>query len=370
MRSLAELHESHGATVTERGGQSVVAQYGQPTRTHQAVRNGVGVIEHGVDVLVVTGADRVDYVDNVVSNRVPTTDGRGVYALLLTPRGRIRTDMYVFNAGERLLVLLPPGEGEPVGTEWAEKTFIQDVDIDLATESFAVLGVHGPQATEKLASVFTTTTPEQPLRFVRGSMGDVGVTAVRTDGLTGEEGYAVICDGADAGEVFDTLETRGLNAVPFGYQSWQTLTLEAGTPLFRSELDGAVPNNLGLAAAVDYEKGCFVGQEVVSRVANRGRPTKRLVGLRTDRVPAADAAVFDGPESVGTVTRAAESPTLGKPIALALVDREVGDSLGASGSLTVRVDGEERPATPVTLPFVEGSDRSGRLPVSDDNPAE
>jgi len=80
--------------------------------------------------------------------------------------------------------------------------------------------------------------------------------------------------------------------------------------------------------------------------------------------------VFDGPESVGTVTRAAESPTLGNPVALALVDRDIGDSLGESGSLTVRVDGEERPATPVALPFVEGSDRSGRLPVPDDNPAE
>ena len=362
MSRLTQVHEDHGATVTERGGHEVVAHYGRPERAHQAVRNGVGVIEHGADVLVVTGEDRVAYVDNAISNNVPTTDGRGVYALLLTPQGRIRTDMYVYNAGERLLVVLPPGKGDPVGTEWSEKTFIQDVDIEVATDRFAVFGVHGPNATEKLASVLTETTPEQHLRFVRGSLGDAGVTVVRTDGLTGEEGYEVICGAADAREVFDTLETRGLNAAPFGYHTWETLTLEAGTPLFQSELDGAVPNNLGLHVAIDYEKGCFVGQEVVSRVANRGRPTKQLLGLRTEAVAESDAAVFDGDENVGSVTRACESPTLGEPVALALLDRGVDEQVGEAGALTVRVDGEERTATAVELPLVEGSDRSERLP--------
>jgi aminomethyltransferase len=365
MSTLTEIHEDHGAAVTDRGGREVVAHYGRPVRAHQAVRNGVGVIEHGADVLVVSGSDRIEYVDNAISNNVPTAEGQGAYALLLTPQGRIRTEMYVYNAGERLLVVLPPGKGESVGTEWSEKTFIQDVDIEMATDRFVVFGVHGPTATEKMASVLTTTTPEQHLRFVRGSLGDAGVTVVRTDALTGEEGYEVICSAGDAPEVFDTLETRGLNAAPFGYRTWETLTLEAGTPLFASELDGAVPNNLGLHAAIDYEKGCFVGQEVVSRVANRGRPTKRLLGLTVEAVPEAGAAVFDGPESVGSVTRACESPTLGQPIALGLLDRDVGERIGEEDALSVRIDGEERPATPVELPFVEGSDRSGRVPTED-----
>ena len=365
MSSLTERHQDHGASVTVRDGREVVAHYGQPARTHVAVRNGVGVIEQAVDVLVVTGEDRVEYVDNVVSRDVPAADGRGVYALLLNPHGRIRADMYVYNAGERLLVVLPPGTGEEIGAEWAEKTFIQDVSIEAATDRFALFGVHGPKATEKLASVLTTTTPETHLQFVRGTLGDAGVTVVRTDAPTGEEGYQVICEAADAREVFETLEVRGLNAVPFGYRTWETLTLEAGTPLFRSELDGEVPNNLGMHAAIDYDKGCFVGQEVVSRVANRGRPTKRLLGLTVAAVPEAGAAVFDGDTNVGRVTRACESPTLERPIALGLLDREVGDRIGETDTLAVRVDGEEVPATAVAPPFVEGSDRSGRLSSDD-----
>jgi len=356
MTSLEGVHDGHGATYTQRGGRRVVDHYGRPERTHHAVRNAVGVTERADDVLAITGEDRHAFVDDAVSNAVPTGDGRGAYALLLDPQGTIRTDMYVLAAGERLLVFLPPGEGEQLAEEWRGKTFIQDVDIEVATDDVVVFGVHGPKATEKIASVFTETTPDEPLSFVRGPMGDAGVTVVRDDGLAGEEGYLVVCGADHVADVFDTLENRGLNAVPFGETVWNTLTLEAGTPLFETELRDRVPNRLGLRTAVDFEKGCFVGQEIVSRIENRGQPGCRLVGLAPDRVPETGAAVFDGDESVGAVTRGVESPSLEIPIALAVVDEDAGDSL------TVRVDGDEVPAERRPLPFVDGSDTSARLP--------
>ena len=363
MTVLADVHESHNATFQERDGRRIVSHYGRPESAHRAVRNVVGVIEHCYDVLVITGSDRLDYVDNAVSNVVPAADGQGTYALLLDPQGRIETDMYVFNGGERLLIFLPPGNGEPLAEEWREKTFIQDVDIAVETDSFATLGVHGPKATEKIASVFSKQTPDQQLSFVRGGMGDEGVTVVRTDALAGEEGYLVVC-GADAAvDVFDSLENRGLNAAPFGYKTWESLTLEGGTPLFETELDGAIPNDLGLRNAVDFDKGCFVGQEVVSRIENRGQPGKNLVGLTLAAVPDSDATVFAGDETVGAVTRALESPSREQPIALALVDSGSIPEPDVTGALTVRIDGTEVPAQRASLPFVAGSERSARCPT-------
>jgi len=356
MTVLADIHDEHGATYADRGGRTVVDHYGKPVRVHRAVRNGVGFLEHAYGILTITGDDRVEYVDNAVSNRIPATDGAGTYALLLDPQGHIETDMYVYNAGERLLVFTPPGEGESLAAEWREKIFIQDVDISVSTGDFGVFGVYGPQATEKIASVFNEQTPDEHLSFVRGSMGDAGVTVVRTDGVAGEEGYEVICAVDIVEDVFDTLENRGLNAAPFGYRTWNALTLEAGTPLFEPELDGEIPNVLGLRNAVDFEKGCFVGQEVVSRVENRGQPSRQLVGLSVEVAPEAGAAVFAGDEAVGEITRAVDSPSVGEPIALALVD------FGIEGDLTVRVDGTERQASVCSLPFVEGSDRSRRIP--------
>lgn len=354
-----EFHEDYGAVFDERGGREVVLEYGRGERTHQAVRNGVGVIEVPCGVVVVEGADRVEYVDNVITNRVPREDGHGEYAFLLDPQGRILTDMYVFNAGDRLLLFTPPGEASTIDEAW--EVFIEDVTIRVVSESFRWFGVHGPSAEEKVQSVISggLALPEDRLGFVRGEIGDAGVTVVRGDDLAGETGYAVIAESSEAFGALDALVNHGMNAVLFGLRTWEALTLEAGSPLYHTELAGNIPNVTGVRDAVDYEKGCFVGQEVVSKVANRGRPSNRLVGLVVEAVPASDAAVFEGDSSVGRVTRGCESPVLGEAVAFAYVKFGV----ESDADLAVRVGGEDVAARMVDLPFVSGSARSPRIPA-------
>jgi aminomethyltransferase len=357
---LHDRHADHGAVFEDRDGRRVVAHYGRPERAHLAVRNGAGVVASDRGVVVVEGTDRVDYVDDVVTASVPRSDGEGRYALLCDPGGAVETDMYVFNAGERLLLVLPADRAGPLAADWSEKVFLRDVTVRDASDEFAVFGVHGPVATEKVASVFSESVPEEPLSFARGAMHDAGVTVVVSDAPTGEEGYAVVAAAADATEVFDTLVTRGMSIPPFGRRTWETLTLEAGTPLLGTELAGRLPNVCGVHNGVDLDKGCFVGQEVISRVANRGRPSRRLVGLQPEHVPAPGAAVYAGEGTVGEVTRAAVSPSLDRPVALALVefDHDADD-------LAVEADGERVPAPRTDLPFVAGSAESARLPRYD-----
>lgn len=357
MTVLESFHADHGATFEERADRRIPKDFGRPERTHKAIRNGVGVTEMAYGVLTITGDDRVEYVDNVVSNRVPRDDGEGCYTLLCDPQGRIELDLYVYNADERLLLFTPPGRAGGLAEEWREKVFIQDVEIDVESDDLAVLGIHGPSATEKLASVLNRIgVPEGSLVFDRGTIHDIGVTVIAGDDPAGEEGYEVVCSAEEAETVLDTLINHGMNAVPFGTRTWETLTLEAGTPLFSTELLGRVPNVLGIKNAVDFEKGCFVGQEVISRVENRGQPSKRLVGLRCETLPESGAAVYEDDDRVGEVTRAVESPSLEEPIAFALVafglDTEV---------LSV---GEESGEARITeLPFVVGSGRSARIPT-------
>ncbi|MFB6303128.1 MAG: aminomethyltransferase family protein [Haloferacaceae archaeon] len=361
MTVAGEIHEDHGVAFEHRDGRRVVAHYGRPERTHLAVRNGVGAIEMDYGVVVVEGADRYEYVDNVITNAVPRTDGEGRYALVCDPQGTIETDMYVYDAGERLLLFLSAGRAGPLAEDWASKVFVQDVTVREATGEFGVFGVHGPTSTEKVASVLdgvAAPDPDDPLSFVRGRMHDAGVTVVVADAPVGEEGFEVVCAAEDAPAVFETLLTRGMNAVPFGRQTWETLTLEAGTPLFASELEGRLPNVCGVRNAVDFDKGCFVGQEVVSKVENRGRPSARLVGLRPGAVPDAGATVRANGDPVGEVTRAADTPSLGGPAALAAVEFDAADA-----DLAVETDDGTVPAPQVALPFVEGSATSARLPT-------
>jgi aminomethyltransferase len=356
---LRRLHDDHGAVRDD----GRIRHYGRPERTHLAVRNGVGVVDGGEGVVIVRGEDRHEFVDDTVTMPVPREDGTGQYALLLDPQGRVETEMYVFDASEsdRLLLLVPGDRAATLADDWASKVFVRDVEVRDATDELHTFGVHGPKATEKLASVCDAAPPEEPLTFVRTATRDAGLTVVAGEGLAGEESYHVVCAREDAPAVLETLLTSGLNAVPVGRDTWETLTLEAGTPLLEAELAGNLPNVAGLRAGFDLDKGCYVGQEVVSRVANRGQPSRRLVGLRPETVPDAGATVLVDGEGVGEVTRAARSPSLDAPVAFAYVPYD----LAATDLAVETVDGPV-PAERASLPVVEGSARSARIPAYDD----
>ena len=341
MTVVREAHEAHGATFREVAGRSFPAEYGRPERTHRAVRNAVGVTEHAFDVVVAAGEDRHAFVDDAVTGEVPTADGDASYAVLLDEAGAVRADCYVFATGDRLLLFLPGGEGDAVADDWRDRVGDRDVALSLATDDFGTFGVHGPKATEKVASVLHhASPPEERLRFVRGEM-EGGVTVVRDDDLAGEEGYFVVCGAEDADEVFQTLLVRGLNAVPFGRETWETLTLEAGTPLFETELRGRTPAELGLS-------------RLAGETGDAGTDGERLAGLEPEAVPERGASVSLDGEAVGTVTRAADCPTADGPLALAAVSGVgPGDDVTLGGGVDASV---------VDLPFVETGQRSRRVP--------
>lgn len=356
---LETFHDAHDGRYVEVGGRRVVDHYGRPDRAHLAVRNGVGVIEQPYDVILVSGDDRHTYLDNVVSNAVPAEEGRGCYALLLNPGGRIELDMYIYTAADRLLVLIPPGHAEGLLADWREKVFIQDVTFEHATDAYTILGVHGPRATEKLASVIEhRSIPEERYAFASASLEEAAATVILTDAPLGEVSYEVICARYDAEVVMETLINRGLSAVPFGRQSWNSLSLEAGTPLFEPDLAGQIPNVCGVRSAVDFEKGCFIGQEIVSRIENRGRPPQRLIGLTAASVSDAGDTIRVEGTSVGHVTRSVRSPSLGRGIALGIVSFDLDE-----GPVDIRGAQQTIEADIVPLPFVDGSAQSGRLPT-------
>ena len=308
MTVVQAVHEELGATFRSVEGVRAVDHYGNPARAHLAVRNGVGLAELPRAVCRVPERRR-DALAAVFEGSVPAADGEAAHGRLVDDA--VRGEATVLAAEDDLLCLVSPG-----AAAWlCDRTAASD-----RTAALGVFDLHGPQATEKLAGVLHgAPAPGDRLTFVRGRLREAGVTAVRTDDPAGEEGYVVVCAAEDAREVHDTLLVRGPNAAPFGYRPWETLTLEAGTPL---------PGDL--------------------RAVGDGR----VVGLAPETLPASgDPVVADG-ERVGTVARAVESPSLGYPLALAVLERDVDADLQVGG----------HPAAVRPLPFVEGSATSGRLP--------
>lgn len=355
--ALTDTMAALGAELEDVHGIAVPARFARPARSHLAVRNGVGVTRHPWGLLTVGGEDRHRFLDDTLTCRMPAAAGDVSYGFLLDPDGRIEVDMYVVDAGDRYLCLTAPGTAGDLATTLAGRTFIQDVAVEDVTGAHVVLGVHGPSAAAKLASVMPDgTPPADPLTMARGVLREQGVSVVRLDAPAGEAGYAVVCRAADGAAVFDALVSLGAMAAPFGHETWLALTLEAGTPLLETELAGRTPNVCGqLTAGVALEKGCFVGQEVVARIANLAEPRERVVGLTAPSLPDAGATVETPSGRAGVLTRRATSPALESTIGMAVVPAAtaVGDA--------VAVDGVD--ATVAPLPFVEGGEASARRPA-------
>ncbi len=337
---IESVHRELGATFRSVGGVRVADHYGRPERAHLAARNAVGLVEPPAAVVAVPD-DRASVAD-LLSVSLPDADDRAVFGYLVADGGGngpdpvIRGEATVLVAEERLLCLCSPG-----ARDW----LLSRVAGHDRTGELGVFGVHGPQATEKVAGVLHGAgAPDARGDVGRGRMDEAGVTVVRTEDPAGEEGFEVLCAAADAEGVHDTLLVRGPNAAPVGYRTWETLTLEAGTPL-PADLVGRPPS-------------------VLERDAPAGTP--QFVGLAPATVPDAGATVCDADDSpVGTVTRAAASPSLDRPLALAVVARDAGDDLAVAD--------EDRPpvsASVRSLPFYDGSAVSGRLPATARETAE
>ncbi|MFB6196941.1 MAG: aminomethyl transferase family protein [Halobacteriaceae archaeon] len=331
MTVVEELHASHGARFETRGDRTVVADYGRPVRTLRAVRNVVGTIEMAYGILAVSKSHRTA-LETVLSEPVPDDDRQGVYTLIIDGEGALVADAYAYVTPDRLLLFVPPGR------EMSVKRVVP-CSARLITSDLGVFGVHGPKATEKIASVLHGTgAPDEILSFVRGELRDAGVTVIRSDNLPGEEGYEIVCSAEVANDVFDALITLGLNATPFGHSTWETLTLEAGTPLFDPDLRTLWPANPCLGnVGLDRNSPC------------------RLYGVSLEGL-APNGATIVQEESSGLITRAVESPIRGHPIGFAVLDPSGGAIEG------VKNDGQLMASDIESLPFVSGSGQSKRTP--------
>jgi folate-binding protein YgfZ len=163
------------------------------------------------------------------------------------------------------------------------------------------------------------------------------VVAVRTN-----LGLDLVLDGEAVEQVRSVLTDRG--AVPVGEEAAELLRIESGRPRHGLDMsDDNLPGEVGLEQrAVNFTKGCYVGQEPVARMHYRGHPNRCLRGLRLSEPAAAGSPVFaaDG-KDVGRLTSACVSPSLG-PIALAIIRREVEPRgqvrVGAAGSSAAVVE--------------------------------
>ena len=141
---------------------------------------------------------------------------------------------------------------------------------------------------------------------------------------TGEVGYN-LCTASESMEwLWDTTLTKGrtFGLQPVGLTALNTLRIEAGIPRYGAELDDSIfPGEAELEHAISYEKGCYIGQEIVARMKYRGHPNRLLRGFEItgDTPPRKGDLLFDGDKEMGWISSAVVSPTLGKTIGMGYI---------------------------------------------------
>jgi len=281
--------------------------------------------------LRVTGADRVRFLNGQISNDVRKASGAvAIYACVLNAKGKINGDVFIHADADSLLVDADPSLHEALSARLERYVIADDVQIADVTEELALLHVIGdmrPAVPEDAQAV-------QADRF--GSPGfDLWLSrAARESTLHDLATLLPFCD-ADCAE---------------------GLRIERGIPRWGYELsEEIIPTEANLESrAVDYAQGCYIGQEVISRMKMSGQTNKRLCGLVADQELHAGmrllAEAGDG-KDVGWISSAAKSARAGKHIALGFVKRgfnEVGRQLLASNAPT----GEQRIRVSIVgLPF-------------------
>ena len=213
-----------------------------------------------------------------------------------------------------------------------------DVELHKRTLQQGLLSLVGPEAREVLGPA-EADLPATEHANLRADVDGTPVLLVSTD-----VGVDLVCDADRTADLAAALRERGAREV--GEDAVEGVRVERGRPRFGQDMDeSTIPEEAGLnERAVSFTKGCYVGQETVARLHYRGKPNRRLRGLRLSGPARSGAELRLGEKLVGRLGTVAMSPTLG-PIALAIVRRE------AEPGAALAVGDGETTAEVVELPF-------------------
>ena len=288
---------------------------------------------HEQGILRVTGADRLAWLNGLLTNDVLTRSR--CYAAWLTPQGRMITDLFVVSNDEDTLLEVPAPLAATLAQRLDGLIFTEDARVVDASAEVLPLEVCGPGA-------------DFAVETVRLSLSEGDYVAVRPVDRPVSGTVLYVPRLLWAG-VLESLTHAG--ALPLDDATAEILRVEAGIPRFLVDMnEETIPLEAGLDHAISHSKGCYVGQEIIVRIRDRahGRVARRLVGvaIEGDGVPDAPQDVFLEGRQVGRLTSAVGSIARSRAIGLATLHR---DATSADTSVTL-ADG--RRGTVTTLPFV------------------
>ena len=317
--SLQNFAESVGATsVGEYRGAATAARFSNPQPELEALYAGCGVYDLGYRAkLALTGGDRVRWLNGMLTNNIrDLAVGQGVYAFLLNPQGRILGDLYAYNRGESIIVDTDRSQVEKILATFDHYIIMDDVEVKNVSDGMTVLGIAGPRAREVARAAGIEIPEAGPLQIF-----DVACTCdcdcVKCTCVRGEdhgvESYELWVNPGDVKKTWDALIAHG--ATPVGSEALELLRIKSGIPLYGVDIrERDLPQETEQARALNFSKGCYIGQEIVERIRSRGAVHRKFTGFVAESGSfAVGSKVVLGEKEVGEITSSAslDGHTLG-----------------------------------------------------------
>jgi folate-binding protein YgfZ len=325
------------------------ADFGDVGAEFQALISESGVYDRSLRAQIsLTGSDRVRWLNGMVTNNIrDLAPGRGVYAFLLNPQGHILADLYAYNRGDSLLVDSDQSQVEKILGVFDKYIIMDDVEVANIGDEKRTIAIAGPKSRTTLQAAGFDVPELKPLQFVEIAWQKSRVTLVRGDNPSVESFELGLAPG-DAEGVYEALTRAG--AKPVGSSALELLRIAAGVPRYGVDIrERDLPQETEQERALNFSKGCYVGQEIVERIRSRGQVRRKFTGFEIEGpLPAIGSKIQIEGKDVGEVTSAASLPidSGGRRVALGYIRREVatpGRRMDAAGSA----------ATVTHLPFAE-----------------
>ena len=332
-----DIHQKAGGKIVEFAGYYMPVQYRSITEEHKRVRKSVGLFDLShMGEFHVSGHGAKQYLQHAVTNDIAKLEiGQILYTCLCYPDGGIVDDLLVYNMGESYFLVVNASNIDKDFAYLQSLKKSDDIKLENLSDETALLAIQGPMA-EKVMSKLTDFDLANMKYYWSGTAKIAGVEMLfsRT-GYTGEDGFELYFAPKHAEKIWKATydAAKEFDVEPIGLGARDTLRLEMKYALYGNDIDKTTnPIEAGLGWVVKFDKGDFVGRDVLLKTKEAG-PTRKSVAFEMiDRgFPRQHYPIIIEGKSVGEVTSGTVSPILDKGIGAGYVESEfakIGQKIG------------------------------------------
>lgn len=309
MQALRNLQQSQGAILNEKG---VPTSFGQDAADMASAMGGCAVIDRSHwGVIQMTGGDRLRFLHNQTTNTFTQRQpGEGCDTVFVTSTARTIDLATVYVNDDTLIILTSPEQDQRL-MDWMDRYIFPADQVSLTnlTNAIAVFSLIGPESYTLLRQQGVAIEADQ-LPYAHHQIVDFRGTPIRLAEGSGLAlpGYTLLVPAEAAPQVWQQLTEA--EAVPAGETLWQQLRIQQGRPAPDYEItDNYNPLEAGLWQAVAFDKGCYIGQETITRLNTYQGVKQQLWGIQLNCAANPGEAIFAGDEKVGLLTSVVDTPS-------------------------------------------------------------